>query len=794
MNFTMSEMQYKTNSPILDLYSTSYNIIGRDTVQCGRKAMGSDELVAFYESQVLNTEIPSILGQAVTTPIDEMEHQNVSLSWMTETHLNPIYENFNDIPGEFNDMNFTGLDSGDAFRLNTDCIHSDEETQHKLNNPMLDFDSLSYNVFGRDTVQSGRKAAGNDDLAAFYELQVLNTKIRNNLGQATTRPKYEMEHLSVEQNEDANPLQIQSAYIPITSTSRIIYASSNQANSDTFTFGYAGVQCFTMALANIIRAALFHPTNWNSNVLDENMVSGEKIYADIREQTAMNNEMAFPIAKNGHLELRNLDIIKNHVLVFDHAISLDYSDNWLCQGNLIDCINDGVSYKSLLDALTNLFSEHNSGIIVALSMSLGLMHYDDKYYFTDSHSCGVLGAPWPNFNIDKACVIECDTIEELHRICRLRLPSENEQFSIHYINVNLRLFEPSQIVQRPEIGKAVGNNRLADYYESQEIDTKTPNSMDSSITTLIDKMEYQQNYTFETAKIQSPRKAPDSTGETYFKSKDLDVEIKNTVGTFSVACTLNTKDFARISVNTIFKENPRRCLIRLKRPNIKACIYETGTVKVWGNNEMDVRIGGRRIARLIQKLGNSKAKFQKLKFHNVMGIVNLRYKVQLNDLHEQARQNPSVRLSDMNHQEGQQLLKITFIDSNDYCTINASGTLRLFARSEERIKLAKIKMISILAKYFEKYGTRNVTSNRVDQNFIKSIYGPNNDHPKTKETGPERQELFSKMKRNNKQNRIDDCLARNRYWLYPKTRNIQNTSKPRYKTKAGLKAKKKKKI
>ncbi|KAG5680197.1 hypothetical protein PVAND_009722 [Polypedilum vanderplanki] len=79
-----------------------------------------------------------------------------------------------------------------------------------------------------------------------------------------------------------------------------------------------------------------------------------------------------------------------------------------------------------------LFIKHKAGILVCESKSLGLMHYDDKYYFTDSHSCGPAGASAAN---GKACIIECDTIEELHRIVRHAVHSKNVPFVINYIDV-----------------------------------------------------------------------------------------------------------------------------------------------------------------------------------------------------------------------------------------------------------------------------------------------------------------------------------------------------------------------
>ncbi|KAG5685124.1 hypothetical protein PVAND_014320 [Polypedilum vanderplanki] len=118
--------------------------------------------------------------------------------------------------------------------------------------------------------------------------------------------------------------------------------------------------------------------------------------------------------------------------MYDNAFALEYDDEWMCTGSLKDNINDGVIGRTLLNAIRMLFIDHNAGVLVCESKSLGLMHYDDKYYFTDSHSCGPAGASAAN---GKACIIECDTIEELHRIVRRALPSRNVPFVINYIDV-----------------------------------------------------------------------------------------------------------------------------------------------------------------------------------------------------------------------------------------------------------------------------------------------------------------------------------------------------------------------
>ncbi|KAG5674477.1 hypothetical protein PVAND_004445 [Polypedilum vanderplanki] len=224
-----------------------------------------------------------------------------------------------------------------------------------------------------------------------------------------------------------------SAYVPIDkkkNVSRILRASWHQANLNVFP-EFGGTQCFAMVLANIVRAAILPPSRWTKNILDENMIEGDSIFAQIHYETSANTQ-AFPIDGSGYLSIRNLDIIKHDFIMYDNVFALEFDDEWVCTGSLQDNINDGVIGRTLLNAIRMLFIEHKAGVLVCESKSLGLMHYDDKYYFTDSHSCGPAGASAAN---GKACIIECNTIEELHRIVRRAVHSKNVPFVINYIDV-----------------------------------------------------------------------------------------------------------------------------------------------------------------------------------------------------------------------------------------------------------------------------------------------------------------------------------------------------------------------
>ncbi|GFY78120.1 uncharacterized protein TNIN_62061 [Trichonephila inaurata madagascariensis] len=72
-----------------------------------------------------------------------------------------------------------------------------------------------------------------------------------------------------------------------------------------------------------------------------------------------------------------------------------------------------------------------AGVLTADGYSYEVIRNADKYYFADSHPCGAAGgkARGPN---GKACVIECDTFDELLR------GSKNVQYMVNYIDANVK--------------------------------------------------------------------------------------------------------------------------------------------------------------------------------------------------------------------------------------------------------------------------------------------------------------------------------------------------------------------
>ncbi|GFR11956.1 ATP-dependent DNA helicase [Trichonephila clavata] len=108
--------------------------------------------------------------------------------------------------------------------------------------------------------------------------------------------------------------------------------------------------------------------------------------------------------------------------------------------DLVGCLRDSVNKQdfgmTLKEALTTMFTNHNAGVSIATSKSLGVMNYYNKYYFTDSHAFGSNGASASDTH-GKTCVIECSSLDDLVRVCKRATGSGNIQCTLNYIDVHM---------------------------------------------------------------------------------------------------------------------------------------------------------------------------------------------------------------------------------------------------------------------------------------------------------------------------------------------------------------------
>jgi len=133
--------------------------------------------------------------------------------------------------------------------------------------------------------------------------------------------------------EVCNNQPTENLYVAINNVSRVLRASWNQSTSSIFTSAYAGVQCCAMALANVVRASIHTPNQWNQSILDQNLIAGDDIYGQIYSLTA-EQENALSIPESGPLMVRNFDVINQDFSIYSKNFSIEYNENpfWMSHG------------------------------------------------------------------------------------------------------------------------------------------------------------------------------------------------------------------------------------------------------------------------------------------------------------------------------------------------------------------------------------------------------------------------------------------------------------------------------
>ena len=120
------------------------------------------------------------------------------------------------------------------------------------------------------------------------------------------------------------------------------------------------------------------------------------------------------------------------MFLFDTLFGINYIVEPSFFGSLNDLQQANIGFGSTLNqGLQQLFANHQCGILIANNKSFAVMSFEGKFYLADSHSCGPSGTPAAN---GKACVIECDTLQELSHICK-SVTTMNGQYTIDFVEV-----------------------------------------------------------------------------------------------------------------------------------------------------------------------------------------------------------------------------------------------------------------------------------------------------------------------------------------------------------------------
>ncbi|GFQ90532.1 uncharacterized protein TNCT_6071 [Trichonephila clavata] len=181
------------------------------------------------------------------------------------------------------------------------------------------------------------------------------------------------------------------AYMRMNDFSRIVRASWHQANDSLFISGFAGVQCCAMGCK---------------------VRNGEKFCGlSCRREWIV-------------IRAKNFNVIKNDLGAFNRRFQINFDEEPRIYGNLNDQVNQANFGHTLRQGIDKLFEDSNAGILISEGRSFEVMHYDNKYYFSGSHSCGA-GMSQCKGQRKGLYYIECDNVVEFVRIRKRATRSKN---------------------------------------------------------------------------------------------------------------------------------------------------------------------------------------------------------------------------------------------------------------------------------------------------------------------------------------------------------------------------------
>lgn len=162
---------------------------------------------------------------------------------------------------------------------------------------------------------------------------------------------------------------------------------------------------------------------------------------------------------------------------------------------------------------------------------------------------------------------------------------------------------------------------------------------------------------------------------------ELTIEIVNVVCEFHVKCHINLRRVALKGFNVEHRRDKGMTIMKIRRPYVTASIRNSGFIQTTGSkSEEDARVGARRVARNLQKLG-FRVKFTSFKIKNVLGVVHLPFGVRIDDFcqkNRQARYEPELHSG----------IKLELEEYGATMTIFQTGKLTVLARSIDAINKA----------------------------------------------------------------------------------------------------------
>lgn len=118
------------------------------------------------------------------------------------------------------------------------------------------------------------------------------------------------------------------------------------------------------------------------------------------------------------------------------------------------------------------------------------------------------------------------------------------------------------------------------------------------------------------------------------------INISNVAASFNLKSHLNLRYLALNGHNVEYRREKAKLIMKLRKPSATANIWSSGKIVCIGStSEYDSKIASKRIARIIQKLGYSDAKFSSFKIINVLGSCSLPFSIRVIQFSEKYKLN-----------------------------------------------------------------------------------------------------------------------------------------------------------
>lgn len=188
-----------------------------------------------------------------------------------------------------------------------------------------------------------------------------------------------------------------------------------------------GSQCTVMSLCFLMKAAIGNVQELTQHDVNGTMISAHRL--DLK----LCSKLGSQLHHSGHLMVADLKMLGPKLTFSKKTIKVTLDDDAHIFGNL-DGGNDAFG-ENLEEGIETLFQTSIYGILISRGYSYGLMKIANRFYLTDSHSCGSKGEPFADNGT--ACIMSFEEKDTFMRSIRQRVGHKSEQFTIDKVQIEV---------------------------------------------------------------------------------------------------------------------------------------------------------------------------------------------------------------------------------------------------------------------------------------------------------------------------------------------------------------------